>query len=505
MKRIWVVIAVCMFLSGFSVVEAESPWAKWTNGPPTDPNYFPLVANYQHPSTFTKYFDMGMNTFSGMDWPGVNASSMQMLKDHGAYLIGVIADDADYAYVNDKTVIGWGMCDEPDNWQYMTPVTIRGKVFPTAGGSFSGRIPTADYIEMYEWVKSIDPTRPIFLCLSQGVANDAWVGRGTAPAGGWPAEYTEYCKGTDVAGFDVYPVVSASLGEQYIWYQAKGLDNLKTWSNNKPVINAIETTHISNLNALPTPHQVRSEVWISIIHGAAAILYFLHEFVPAMDTAGIFNHQEIVDAVKEINTQITSLAPVINSTSVTGKATVVSSMGSACPIDIIVKEYNNTVYVFAASMRNSATTGVFHINGLSGKSIVNVLGESRTIEADNGTFTDNFAIWDVHLYAAFSSGSGGADFNPFSDIRVYPNPCKINGGTKKARFDLIMAQDVTIKLFNTEGKLVRTVKEEDYGNVGNVEWDLKNDSGAYISAGLYYYLAEDTSGHKKTGKIAVGK
>jgi hypothetical protein len=243
---------------------------------------------------------------------------------------------------------------------------------------------------------------------------------------------------------------------------------------------------------------------MSIIHGANGILYFLWEFKPVQTAAGILNHPEIMAGVTTLNKQITSLAPVINSLNVTGKATVVSSMGTTVPIDIMVKEYSGNTYIFAAGMRNGATTGMFHINGLSGKSIVNVLGESRTIESDNGSFTDNFAAYDVHIYAVYSSGING-DFNPLSNIRIYPNPCKLNNGSKKVKFDTILSQDVIIKMFTPEGKLIRTVREADFGNVGTAEWDLKNDTGGDIATGVYYFSAEDTAGHKKTGKIAISK
>ena len=43
------------------------------------------------------------------------------------------------------------------------------------------------------------------------------------------------------------------------------------WGGEKVVWNVIETTHI-NSQAMPTPHQVRAEVWMSLIHGSRGIL-----------------------------------------------------------------------------------------------------------------------------------------------------------------------------------------------------------------------------------------
>jgi site-specific recombinase XerD len=45
-----------------------------------------------------------------------------------------------------------------------------------------------------------DPSRPVFLNVGQGVANDAWVGRGSCS--NQPQDYAEYAKGADIVSFD---------------------------------------------------------------------------------------------------------------------------------------------------------------------------------------------------------------------------------------------------------------------------------------------------------------
>jgi len=48
-------------------------------------------------------------------------------------------------------------------------------------------------------------------------------------------------------------------------------------------------------------------------------------------------------------------------------------------------------------MRPSATTATFTLRGV-GAASATVLGESRAIAVDGGTFSDAFAPYDVHLY-----------------------------------------------------------------------------------------------------------
>ena len=155
-------------------------------------------------------------------------------------------------------------------------------------------------------------------------------------------------------------------------------------------------------------------------------------------------------------------------------------------------------------MRNGAAVGTFQVFGLTGDATVNVLGESRTITATNGKFTDNFIPWDAHIYQ-LAAGTGGAGFNPLDTVRHFPNPISLTSGNKKARFDTIAVQDVKIDIYNSGSTLIRTIYEKDFGNMGTSEWDLKDSNGETVSAGIYYFVVEDAAGNKKKGKIALTK
>ena len=102
------------------------------------------------------------------------------------------------------------------------------------------------------------------------MANDERVGRAAAYE-----DYPDYIKGADIASFDVYPVVGIRKpdGENYLWYVARGVDRRREWADDaKPVWNVIETTRINNPDKKATPHQVRAEVWMSLVHGSLGIV-----------------------------------------------------------------------------------------------------------------------------------------------------------------------------------------------------------------------------------------
>ncbi|MCC7264766.1 MAG: hypothetical protein IT369_19795 [Candidatus Latescibacteria bacterium] len=355
-----------------------SPYAPWTRGPSTDPDYFPIGVWLQDPSNAARFKEAGINVYVGL-WEGPTEEQLAGLQAAGMSVI-CAQNAVGLKHLADPTIIAWMHGDEPDNAQ------------PAAGGGWGPAIPPATIIADYQRLAANDPSRPIWLNLGQAVANEEWIGRG-AP---WE-DYPGYCQGTDILSFDVYPVagIQKSDGENYLWYVAKGVDRLHQWSGGKTVWNVIETTRIQSKRKA-TPSQVRSEVWMSLIHGSRGILYFVHEWEPVFVEARLLQDPEMLAAVTAINQQIRDLAPVLNSATVE-RAQVVSS-DPAVPVDLMAKEHGGDLYLFAAAMRPGSTQGAFQLSAIKGGKSAEVLGESRHIEIKDGSFTDAFADYAVHLY-----------------------------------------------------------------------------------------------------------
>ena len=180
---------------------------------------------------------------------------------------------------------------------------------------------------------------------------------------------------------------------------AFGVDRLHQWSNRgQAAWTDIETTTIAaGTTSGPTPVQVRSEVWLSLIHGANGITYFVHTWEPTFREDGIFNDATMVAAVKALNQEVKSLAPRLNSANIPGIVSVTSS-NSAAPIDTMVKADGQVLYLFAAIARAGTTTGTFAIAGMTGNATATVAGEGRTLDVVAGKLTDDFAANGVHIY-----------------------------------------------------------------------------------------------------------
>jgi hypothetical protein len=391
--------------SDTSKIAAKSDAAK--QSPLADPDFFPILVWLQSPANAQKYKAIGINTYIGL-WKGPTEEQLARLEKAGMYVI-CEQNEVGLKNTNKPLIIAWMHGDEPDNAQDMKEVwrsdleAIR-KAWPEAPANafktdsqYGPPIPPGKIIADWGQIKKADPTRPVVLNLGQGVAWEGYYGRGYRS--GKLEDYPEYIKGCDIVSFDIYPVNHDQKAiEGKLEFVAQGVDRLVQWSDGKkPVWNCIECTPMGGLERNPTPSQVRSEVWMSIIHGSKGIIYFAHIFKPKFIEAGLLANQEMAGAVGAINQQIAELAPVINSPN-TDAASVIRTTGDKVPIDIMVKRKEGATYVFAIDMRNVDTQATFQVKGLTGKAVVEVLGENRKLEANDGCFTDDFKGYAVHIY-----------------------------------------------------------------------------------------------------------
>jgi hypothetical protein len=340
----------------------------------------------QSPARAAEYKSIGVNVFIGL-WDGPTDQQLSELSAAGTSTIcaqsGVWS-----AHLSDTTIWGWMHGDEPDNAQ------------ADGQGGYDPCIAPSSIIADYQQYVANDATRPVYLNLGKGVSHEDWIGRGECT--GRLDMYPEYIKGADIVSYDIYPVNDTDAAVQdNLWYVPRGIDRLREYADyKKPVWNWIETTGFNDPANTPTPEQVKTEVWMSIVHGSLGIGYFAHVFEPTFIEAGLLANATMKSAVAAINAQVTELAPVLNTPSLSNGASVVSS-NTEVPVDIMVKR-QGSLYIFAVGMRPSSTNATFTVR-VPSQGSVTVLGESRTLDLTNGTFTDSFAPYAVHLYEITAS------------------------------------------------------------------------------------------------------
>ncbi len=358
----------------------SSPYSAWSNGPSTDENYFPIGVWLQAPKNAEAYRNIGINTYVGL-WKGPTEEQLAALKEAGLHVI-CAQNEVGLAHVEDPTIIAWMHGDEPDNAQRQED------------GSWGGPVPVADIAANYQRLLTNDPTRPVWLNLGQGVANDEWVGRAATFE-----DYPGYVAATDIVSFDVYPIsgIRKDDGENYLWYVAKGIERLLAWAEDKQTVwNVIETTRINSERG-PTPAQVEAQVWMSLIHGSRGIIYFAHEWNPAFREARLLEDEKMRLGVAAINAQIHQLAPALNAPALEDWGQVTSA-AKDIPIAATARRSGEDLYLFAVPMRLGTTRGEFTLPELSDGTVIEVIGENRQIQSNEEGFTDDFAIYQVHRY-----------------------------------------------------------------------------------------------------------
>jgi hypothetical protein len=367
-----------------------SPYAGWSRGIPSDPAFFPIAVWLQGSWHAAELAQLGINIYLGNN-SGVDtlaAGDLAILADAGLYAI-IGQDSVGLANIDSPTVVGWWMTpDEPDNAQ------------PNGTGGYGPPVAPSMLQTEYGMYKTADSTRPMFGGLGQGVAYDNWEGRGSNA----PAE-SLYIPTADIIGFDIYPYNNcggdpneqATCGQ--FWLNAFGIDRIHAWSTRSQAAwTDFETTVISaGTDAGPTPQQTVSEVWLSLIHSANGIIYFIDSWQPAFREDAIFESPAMVSSVTALNRQIKSLAPELNSATIPGLVTV-SSSNTAAPIDTLVKANGTWLYIFSAISRAGTATGSYTVVGMTGNGTATVIDEGRTIQISGGKFSDTFAANAVHLY-----------------------------------------------------------------------------------------------------------
>jgi hypothetical protein len=280
------------------------------------------------------------------------------------------------ANLDNADIQGWLQADGPDNAQELPD------------GSYGPCIEPAVTRARYDEMAAADRSRPVVLLLGQGVATPDWVGRGVCT--GRSDDYFGYAEGADILVNYTYPIAN----QKPLELVATGIEKLNTYAGwRKPVIADIEASSIDGLPR-PSPEQLRAEVWMSLIHGAAGIQYFCHRMTPLNET-DCLDDAATAAALERINRELLQLAPVLNTQSY---ALSPSSTNDGVPVRAVLKQLGRERYVFAAGMADGATMATFALGGIDASIEVEVVGENRSIVPGDGTFEDGFEPYAVHLY-----------------------------------------------------------------------------------------------------------
>ncbi len=344
-----------------------------------DPNFFP-IAVWGQPLDYMDYFKaMGVNTFIGEVPRGVTQKEfLDGLYSKGLY--GIVrpgAGEADPEIIsqlkNHLALLAWRHRDEPD---------VLSKVEPGL------KSPPWEIKKLYDEISALDSEHSVYLNFGAGVGDPTRRHAQTT-------DYYEYCEGTDIISYDIYPISTYPNGEKLLYSVADGIDSLKKFSNNKkPIWIWLEarTGDLDSGHRSPTPQEMRAEVWMTIIHGADGVGWFVAEFDPFR-----WNDipPELEVEMKNIAQTLRALAPVIKSSE---RDDVRVRMLTQGRIDVSSRINDNKLYFFTVNMMNKEVDAEFVLPAQYSRSKFKVINEERTIEISQRVFIEHFTPYEVHLY-----------------------------------------------------------------------------------------------------------
>jgi hypothetical protein len=221
--------------------------------------------------------------------------------------------------------------------------------------------------------------------------------RGTA------SDLAPYSEVTDVHGVDHYPVTFGNpdpdLHELGVWTNtvASVTPNQAVWTTLQ--VCASGSSGPDGAFVLPTRRQERYMVYDAILNGARSLAFYganLNRCWSETDTAFGWNWTFWNDVLQDLVRELNADSPIAPALVNPGSTEALESDDETTQV-ISREGANGDLWVIAA--RSGAGSQEVRIGGLP-STLANgtVYTEGRSVSAANGSFTDTFARWDVHVY-----------------------------------------------------------------------------------------------------------
>jgi len=524
---------------------AGSIYAQWPNGPPQNPNFFPISVWWQNPTVTgnsgsyatigAAAAGMGINIFLGEgNWPesfGADQGELEAVKSNNLYLIGGIytpySENTSAQSVAsvlalakrigaERNVIGYNMGDEPDcagdnnnglGFLEIPPAVSELQSYDTTRiiafnqtfwpmqpywwgscgtpavdalrsigiGSFDyypltdanlisydyhypGNLPShyyaakSDFLSVPNdtlWVQSVatqalvhagKANQPAWAFIEAGGDALASGGYNNFPGGvqsgsamltnasGW-SSFTQTWVGLTVSGGGlpantrITGIIDATHAELSAPATSTNASETITVTggngSNSDCVASVNLCVVNGNEYRPTPAQVNSEVWMSLIAGANGIEYFCHDSTSDFFCMGAAGGGPVAAQTQanltSIDKHVRRFAPQLNSPSVglcsmqvinfttgilstasscTGGILTMATANAAVPGSAMVKQLNGVTYVFAQSDRRSPAGANFTytLAGLAGKTAKIIYDSDVVYDQAHATHGKEFTL-----------------------------------------------------------------------------------------------------------------
>jgi hypothetical protein len=393
-------------------VKLDLPRVPWEGGPSfysafkeakasgmTDPDYFPVAVWYESvldDTDIAKDKSAGLNTYIEL----TESSDPGLVRRSG---MRAITSGARKGHGNET--VGWVVADEADMWGGAGDGKWTGK-WPGQGEVCATKTPCG-FDAMQQLTDGL-PDRSRLLYSNYGKGVMFW--QNDQDAAKFVNQYTSIVSADVYWYTDPYvckaPAEGPGIGVKSSTCRrsanyGRTMDRLRaldgTDGKRQPVFAFVEVGHpFSEDDSLTTTgSQAAGAVMNSLIHEARGVIYFNHNFGGSCLSQHVLRDScgaEARPAVAEVNKQIGSLAPVLNTQSY--------EWTFNAELDTMLKAHDGSYYVFAMPGRTGGTGEQKLVlpTGLSAEK-AEVLFENRTVPVTGGAISDTFSKeFSYHVY-----------------------------------------------------------------------------------------------------------
>jgi hypothetical protein len=400
-----------------------SYYTKFAHGPSSSLSYFPILTYQMNLGQWnqlpSRIAAMGVN---GVDnaYDGGSQGNLNVAARHRfTYNVGgpVTAFSS-----NRQVVTSYAMDDEPNT---------SGGQFAASSCSPSNDVCAQAYVNQASAYRSADSTRPVWGNFAKDVAE--W----SFPPSGWSDTQFAKHERTMLGALDIVSADYYGWTDQYEWNQASprtssghygawvyghAMDRLRYYNPAIPVYGFVECCDSGDgsgqtkpMNEM-MPGMLQTSVWNLLVHGARGYVYWTTDFWDSSGGGDPFDsgysgasywgnyalygdHQwdAQYNAAQQVDQQVKSFAPELNSPTVSG---ITATSSSGVPVTALGKDYGGKLWLLAQadgnetyplSNRSQMTATITLPSTVPAGTVLNVGGENRTVTVNaKHQITDTF-------------------------------------------------------------------------------------------------------------------
>jgi hypothetical protein len=378
---------VCVFRSPNNN-PAVNPKEQWAMGPPAAFSWFPIGVWDQPTANIANLATMGFNTFVKMNDAG-HAAWIAEIESEGVYAVPQWSRDAVTiptlsAFIDSTQVIAWMplTAEQPDD-ACVVPATFQ---------------------TTYDGARTTDPHRPMLAIMGRELFHDSW-DRGACDD--QFTDYPLYMAAADFVAGALYPVSDCEPDSEVcdnLWYINEGprktdfYTRFRSYADTTggvlpPYWAFIETKKRTAGGTQATIAQIESMVWMSLIYGARGIVYRCDD--DTGDTDACHTDATMRAQLTTLNAEVNGLAQILNAGNV---ATNLDHPEAADVVWVKRRDPGNGQAYFLTASHSATSQSHTVFIGVPVGTVLEVVGESRTIVTDRGSFTDTYEAYESHIY-----------------------------------------------------------------------------------------------------------